>query len=204
MPKAILLSGGIDSIALSFWKRPEFAITIDYGQIPAQSEFQASESICEILGITHLSYQVDCSNLGSGDLSNTLALEIAPSTEWWPYRNQLLITLASMKVISMGIDELMVGSVSSDGFHKDGTHTFYNMINSLIEYQEGNLSITAPAISLTSVELVLKSGIPPEILLYAHSCHKNNIPCGRCRGCYKYIDVIKKLDDAGWKKPYAS
>jgi len=200
MAKAILLSGGIDSIALCYWKRPEIAVTIDYGQIPAKSEFQASESICKILGISHVTYRVDCSELGSGDLSNAKALNIAPSPEWWPYRNQLLVTLAAMKVVSMEVGELMIGSVISDGFHKDGTHEFYNLLNSLVNYQEGNIIISAPAISMTSVELVLNSSVPPEILLYAHSCHKNNIPCGRCRGCYKYIDVIKKLDDAGWGK----
>jgi 7-cyano-7-deazaguanine synthase len=200
MFKAILLSGGIDSIALSYWKKPEIAITINYGQIPAQSEFAASESVCKILDIRHIQIQVDCSELGSGDLSNSRALTIAPSTEWWPYRNQMLVTLASMKAVALGVDELMVGSVISDGFHKDGTNEFYNLINLLMIYQEGNLSVTAPATSMTSVELVLKSGIPPEILLYAHSCHRNNIPCGHCRGCYKYIEVIKKLHNVGWDK----
>lgn len=40
---AILLSGGMDSIALAYWKRPEIAITIDYGQKPAAAEVVASK-----------------------------------------------------------------------------------------------------------------------------------------------------------------
>jgi 7-cyano-7-deazaguanine synthase len=201
MNRAILLSGGIDSIALAYWKKPEFAITINYGQTPAHSELRASKTICDILNIKHIELDIDCSTLGSGDLINSSPLKIAPSTEWWPYRNQLLVTLAAMKAVSYGIKELMVGSVLSDGFHKDGTIGFYSLINMLMNYQEGNLKISAPAISLTSTELVLMSKVPSNLLFYAHSCHTNNVPCGHCRGCNKYIQVIQNLHDNNWEKP---
>lgn len=200
MSRAILLSGGIDSIALAYWKKPEFAITINYGQAPAQTELRVSKTICDLLNIKHLIVEIDCSTLGSGDLLNSIPLTIAPSTEWWPYRNQLLATLASMKAVSYGIKEVMLGSVLSDGFHKDGTESFYSLLNTLVNYQEGNMNISAPAISLSSTELVLSSQVPSDLLLYAHSCHTNNVPCGHCRGCYKYIEVIQNLHDANWEK----
>lgn len=200
MSKGLLLSGGIDSTALAYWLKPEFGITINYGQLPASSEIRASKTICDILGIRHIVLNIDCSSLGTGDLSSSPELSIAPSTEWWPYRNQLLITLAAMKAVSLNIDELFLGSVISDGFHKDGTKEFYNLIDRVMQFQEGDLSILTPAINLTSVELVLKSEIPENILLYAHSCHKNNVPCGHCRGCYKYINTLKILNDENWGK----
>ncbi|WP_217606894.1 7-cyano-7-deazaguanine synthase [Chitinophaga sp. GbtcB8] len=118
---------------------------------------------------------------------------MAPSTEWWPYRNQLLVTLASMKGVSMGLKSLMVGTVKSDGFHKDGTETFYKRINSLMNYQEGEIIIECPAIHLSTIELIQMSSVPDEILLWAHSCHTSNRPCGHCRGCYKYIKIIEAL-----------
>jgi 7-cyano-7-deazaguanine synthase len=201
MSKAILLSGGIDSIALTHWKRPEFAITINYGQVPALAEIRASKAVCEVLNIEHIILEIDCSKLGSGDLIKQKPLEIAPSVEWWPYRNQLLVTLACMRAISHGITELMVGSVQSDGFHKDGTGEFYKLLSDLMNYQEGNIIITAPAINMSSTQLVHQSGISPELLYYAHSCHTNNLPCGHCRGCYKYMNVIQTLKDEGWEKP---
>src|SRR5678809_1183936 len=129
MNKAILLSGGIDSTALAFWMRPEFAITINYGQSPAVAEIETSKIICEELSIKHIVLDIDCSNLGSGDLIKKDPIKIAPSTEWWPYRNQLLVTLACMKAIGLGVNELMIGSVLSDGFHKDGTEEFYSLLN---------------------------------------------------------------------------
>jgi 7-cyano-7-deazaguanine synthase len=200
MSKAILLSGGVDSTSLAFWKKPEYAITINYGQQPAEAEIRTSKIICEIIGIKHIVINIDCSSLGSGDLSNAPALSIAPSSEWWPYRNQLLLTFASMKAITLGVNELMAASVKSDGFHKDGTTDFYTRIHDLISCQEGQLNITAPAIHLMSHELVLESKVPSEILCYAHSCHTSNIPCGICGGCRKYIGVFKKLKDENWEE----
>src|SRR5882724_5052529 len=105
MSKAILLSGGIDSIALTYWKKQELAITINYGQTPAIAEIQASKAVCDTMGIEHLIIEADCRKLGSGDLVNQKPIDISPSVEWWPYRNQLLVTLASMKAISRGINE---------------------------------------------------------------------------------------------------
>lgn len=201
MSKAILLSGGIDSIALAFWMKPDIAFTIDYGQAPAQAEITSSKAVCESLCIKHEIISVDCSKLGSGDLLKKNPVSIAPSSEWWPYRNQLLITLASMKAISFDVKELMIGSILSDGFHKDGTSGFYSLINDLMQYQEGNITISAPAIEMSSWQLVIKSGIPSDLLFYAHSCHTGNLPCCNCRGCNKYIEVIQQLSNAGWEKP---
>lgn len=193
MNKAILLSGGMDSISLAYWKRPSIAITIDYGHAPAQTEIRSSKVVADFLGIQHHVIKVDCSGLGSGDLINETPLQISPSTEWWPYRNQLLVTLASMKAINLNVDELMVASVKTDNFHKDGTSDFYEKINAVVEYQEGSITITAPCIQYTTVELIKLADVPKDLLLWAHSCHKSNVACGNCRGCYKYAHVINEL-----------
>jgi 7-cyano-7-deazaguanine synthase len=193
MSKAILLSGGIDSIALAYWHRPDIAITLNYGQSPAVAEIRASSVVAKELGIAHYILEIDCSSLGSGDLINQQALQVSPSSEWWPYRNQMLITLACMKGISLGITELMTASVRSDGFHKDGTSEFYQLINNLMMYQEGAIKVYSPCIDMTSVELVRRSSIPDSLLHWAHSCHTSNTPCGHCRGCNKYRQVMHEL-----------
>lgn len=194
MSKSILLSGGIDSIALLYLFKPPIAVTIDYGQKPAMAEIRSSKKVCEVLNIRHEVITVDCSSLGSGDLLGSKAIAEAPSPEWWPFRNQLLVTLACMKGITMGVDEFIVGSVRTDGFHRDGTAEFYSKINSLVEYQEGRIKVTCPAINLSTVELVQKSRIPYEILLWAHSCHTSNDPCGYCRGCLKHLLIRQDLN----------
>lgn len=194
MSRAILLSGGMDSVALTFWQKPQIAFTIDYGQRPAKSEIKAATKVASLLSIQHEVIRVDCSHLGSGDLSENKGIENSPSTEWWPFRNQLLITLACMRGISLGIEELMIACVSTDSFHTDGTQEFYNKINNLVSFQEGSINITSPSISLTTVELIKTSKIPLDILLWAHSCHTSNIPCGRCRGCTKQLSTRQEIN----------
>jgi 7-cyano-7-deazaguanine synthase len=189
---ALLLSGGIDSISILYWKKPKFALTIDYGQNSANAEKKAAEYACKQLGIEHHILSIDCSILGSGDLSNNKFLNLAPNSDWWPFRNQLLITFAATYFIKYNVSKLYIGSVKSDEQFKDGTSKFTDLISKLISFQEGNIIIEAPAINMTTFELVKISKIPLSILLCAHSCHIGNIPCGKCRGCNKYIFTIDK------------
>lgn len=193
MKTMLLLSGGMDSAALLWWKRPEIALTIDYGQLAAEAEIISSAKLCEYLNIRHEILRIDCHTLGSGDMAGQEINEHAPASDWWPYRNQLLITFASMRAISLSVERIWIGTVKSDSTHKDGTDIFIDMINRLIEFQEGNIKVEAPSILYTTKELIEISGIPIEILSWSHSCHKANIGCGYCRGCNKYFQTFREL-----------
>jgi 7-cyano-7-deazaguanine synthase len=190
---ALLLSGGMDSIALAWWLRPAWAITIDYGQRPAAAEISAAGAVAGALGITHLIITVDCRELGSGDMAGSPPSAHAPASEWWPYRNQLIITLAAMKAIALGSSRLLVGTVASDEFHQDGTVEFFTRISALTAYQEGGLVVEAPAIKLSTIELIRQSAVPDSILAWAHSCHRADVACGECRGCNKYFQTRQEL-----------
>ncbi|OIX90383.1 7-cyano-7-deazaguanine synthase [Serratia fonticola] len=195
MKTALLLSGGMDSISLAWWKRPDIAITLDYGQRAAEAEINAATATCQALNITHHIVRVDCSSLGSGDIAGTKADSNAPSSDWWPYRNQMLISLAAMKAIALGVTHLWIGTVKSDGSHLDGTPEFVKKISDLMVFQEGRIVVEAPAIEFSTAELVRVSAVTSGGLAWAHSCHKANVPCGNCRGCNKYFQV---LDEVGY------
>jgi len=188
----ILLSGGVDSTALAYWKRPAVAFTVDYGQVCAAGEIRAAEQISKDLGLVHEVVRVDCSHLGSGDLAGTYPLPTATNTEWWPYRNQLLVTLVAMRAIAVGVGELLVGSVLGDQ-HIDGTAAFYGRLDELLAMQEGGLRVSAPAASICSLDLVRLSGIPRELLAWTHSCHTADFACGWCRGCSKHRATLSDL-----------
>lgn len=196
--QGILLSGGMDSIALAYWLRPQVSLTIDYGQKAAQAEIAAAAKVSALLSIQHQVIRVDCAHLGSGDLSGKAAAGLAPKSDWWPFRNQLLITVCGMAAVQLGLSKLLIGSVRSDGYHRDGTPDFFELINRVMGYQEGGVAVVAPAIHYSTAELILKSGIPLELLLWAHSCHKADIPCGDCRGCNKYFSVLNELYDGNY------
>ena len=193
MSVAVLLSGGIDSTALTFWRQVDVALTIDYGQRPAEGEIRAARQIARERGIPHEVLTVDCRGLGSGDLAGAEMASVAPMQEWWPFRNQLLVTVAAMRCIALGVGEIVCGSVASDGHHRDGTRAFYDHVDALTLMQEGGIRIAAPAIDMTSVELVRAAGVAPEILAWTHSCHTANFACGSCRGCYKHEGVLDEL-----------
>lgn len=193
MNTGLLLSGGMDSICIAYWKRPDVAFTIDYGQLSADGEIQAARTVCQTLSIEHEVISVDCSALGSGDLSGKPPDPLAPVTEWWPFRNQLLLTLAAMSAIPLGIKILLFGSVKTDAVHADGRENFFSCIDKVFSIQEGSLRVETPALHLTTAELAKLSAIPISILAWSHSCHIANFACGNCRGCYKYYSVMREL-----------
>lgn len=197
MKRLLLLSGGIDSTALAAWRVPEAAIVIDYGQLPAKGEIRSAKCVASVLSIPLNVVTVNCSAVGSGLLSGTEACNISPSKEWWPYRNQLLVTLAGAWAINNGFKELILASVKTDGFHVDGTREFYKNIDSLMHMQEGQVRVTVPAIDLSSIELIRKSEIGEEILSWTHSCHECEWACGVCPGCLKRQHTFSKLLKAG-------
>jgi len=193
---ALLLSGGMDSLSVAWWRRPALAITIDYGQLPAAAEIEAASAICEELQIEHSVVRVDCRSLGSGDMAGQEASAHAPESDWWPYRNQLLITLAGMRALARGADELLLGTVATDASHRDGSPGFVQSMNQIMREQEGGLVVEAPAIHLSTTELVRISGVPMSLLAWAHSCHRSDVPCGACRGCNKYFNSFRELKHA--------
>ncbi len=193
MTAALLLSGGMDSLSLAWWQRPALAVTIDYGQLPAAAEIAAASAICDALDIEHRIVRVDCRSLGSGDMAGERSSPHAPASDWWPYRNQLLVTLADMTAIEKGVKKLLLGTVASDGSHRDGTVDFVHSVNQLMRMQEGELGVEAPAINLSTCELIRVAQVPMELLAWAHSCHRSDVPCGVCRGCNKYFQTMREL-----------
>lgn len=196
----LLLSGGHDSIALAAWEQPAACLTIDYGQRPVEGEFRAAAAVTDALGLPWHCFAVDLTPVGSGLLHRAAAPSEAPppldapSPEWWPYRNQLLVSLAAAWALPRGFDQILVGAVSHDGErHLDGTAGFYTRLDDLVSYQEGDIRVIAPAIDMTTVDLIKASGVTDDVLGYAHSCHIAAYPCGTCPGCRKHEEVLNKV-----------
>ncbi len=190
MSSVLLLSGGLDSTSIAAWKRPDCCLGIDYGQRAAVAERRAAAAICEHLSLPFVHIAVDASVVGAG-LMNANSGPAVTTPEWWPYRNQLLITLAASWAVTRGYVEVLVGSVAGDGRrHADGRQEFYEAMTKLLRLQEGSLSVRAPAIGLSAPELIRISGVDDAVLGWTHSCHTSNIPCVRCPGCTKRAEVL--------------
>jgi 7-cyano-7-deazaguanine synthase len=192
--KALLLSGGLDSAALAFWLRPDVCVTINYGQKPAAGELAASKALCAELNLCHRVIAADLSGLGAGDMSGhpSRAGTGAIAPEFWPYRNQMLVTLAGMLLQPEGLSEIIVGTVVTDR-HADGRQPFLKTLHRLMRLQEGEVAVSAPASRMTTTALVQTSEFPRRLIGLTFSCHLHHYACGQCRGCEKHRKVIEKI-----------
>ncbi len=217
----VLLSGGVDSAALAAWRRPDVALFVDYGQRPRQAELRAAQAVARELDVRFDSVRVDLAALGSGllhddDLHHDPSHNPAqpgvagearrpadgagwPSPEWWPFRNQLLVSFAAAWAVKRvpgvvtGEHTVTVetGTVSTDGSrHVDGTSTFYRVLDDLLRLQEGSVRVLAPALEMSTTELIEISSVSEAVLGWTHSCHRGDIPCGECPGCYKRAQLL--------------
>jgi 7-cyano-7-deazaguanine synthase len=193
--KVLLFSGGLDSTALAHWLQPDRLLFVDYGQTSAQGELRAANKIAQELGIPFEARSADCSAFGAGDMVGGPSLSDTAS-EFWPYRNQLLITLAAMAFAESDPLSIIIGTVKSDEIHPDGRSTFLSAIQSVLAAQ-ANTTVEAPAKHLTPLELQLRARVPISILAWAFSCHRTSDACGQCRGCTKHFETLVQLADSG-------
>lgn len=227
----VLLSGGMDSAALAAWVRPSATLFIDYGQRPAEAERRAARAVARELSLPFNELRLDLSAIGSGLLleedpadnrphvqsastsaaAPSPAAAISPSPEWWPLRNQLLCTIAAAwalgtpAVNGSRIDTVLVASVASDGLrHVDGTAEFYRALDAVTAMQEGAVRVLAPAVDLQPEELGTRSGATESVLGWTHSCHRSNVPCAACPGCWKREQVLARMRMLGYGPSDAS
>jgi len=191
--RGVLLSGGVDSALVASMFRAEYAIHIDYGQSCRKAEAASARHIADKLAIPLDIISIDCRALGSGSLAGKPSLPQSVQPEWWPFRNQLLVTLAGMAALERGVASLMLGTVLTDRQFLDGTPEFIARLNELMCIQEGAISVLAPAMSLNLTELFTASKFPHEWLALTHSCHRSDVACGQCRGCHKRSQLFCEI-----------
>jgi 7-cyano-7-deazaguanine synthase len=189
---------------LAFALKPDICLTVDYGQCVAKAEIRASKNICGALQLNHETIKIDLRRFAFGSLAgrNQPLPNVAP--EWWPFRNQVLITVAAMLAIKRGIAEVVIGTIKSDRRHRDGTKAFIKSMTKLIGMQEGNIRLLAPALRMSSNELIRWSGAPLGLLGLTFSCHNSVYPCGECRGCAKNEDAISNAIIKQTRNPRSS
>lgn len=194
--RALLFTGGLDSTALAWMLRPEKLVFFDYGQRPAKGEERAARAVASAVGIALDVRRVDMSAFGHGTMSTSgmpLASASGTPDEFWPYRNQMLITLAAMTYAADPLAEILVGTVVGDDAHPDGRKEFVSAIDGLL-WQQSGVRVVAPAIEMTTLQLIRKSCVPKSVLGWTFSCHTGEWACGDCRGCNKHRQVIECLE----------
>jgi 7-cyano-7-deazaguanine synthase len=188
--KILLFSGGIDSTCLAWLERPDRLVFINYGQIPANGELRACKSIAEAIGLPLDVHETDLRTFGGGLMAGSAAQGAAP--EFWPFRNQMLISLAAMYYAPRGGSEILIGTVRSDRQHPDGRARFLRSMGSVLKSQ-APITLRAPAADEQTVALARRSEAPHSLLGWTFSCHTGEWACGQCGGCRKHAAVKAAL-----------
>ncbi len=194
MTELLLLSGGVDSAALAVLHRPNVALTVDYGQRPALGEISAARSICAELSLRHDVIRIPLEALGSGLMVGADPSSLSEHVEFWPFRNQLLLTIGAMHAIRHGLKRVLIGTVATDVRHRDGSADFLRRANDLIREQEGSIEVLAPGLQEDTATLVRRAQVPASVLGWTHSCHTGSLACGQCPGCIKHSNLMEELD----------
>lgn len=193
--RALLFSGGVESTCLAVMTKPDLAVTIDYGQVCAPGEIRAAEHIASLIGMSHRVIGISLGRLGSGEMTGVPSEDAAGRVpEHWPFRNQMLLTVAAMALADCDLRELIIGTVLTDRVHNDGTSEFLAAMESLLQTQLSDFKLSAPASTITTDDLVRSSGVSRDLLGWTFSCHRAEVACGACRGCNKSLDLFARLE----------
>ncbi len=186
--RVLLFSGGIDSTVLAWWRKPDRLLFVDYGQVSARGEERAVVPIARDLGLPLDIRRVDLTPFGHGIMAGGKALN-PNAPEFWPYRNQMLVTMAAMAYADQAPLSIDIGTVLGDDVHPDGSLGFRTAMNAVLASQ-GAVTLQAPGAEATTEDLIARSGAPLSILGWTFSCHTGTWACGHCRGCTKHRQVM--------------
>lgn len=206
----LIVSGGIDSTTLLYEALTQTAkeniatITLLYGQKHAR-ETIAATTICDHIGVKNQVVDVsEVSRLFPSALTSA-ALSI-PSGHYQaatmkqtvvPNRNAFLLSIGYGYAVSNGSDYLLYGAHAGDHFiYPDCRPAFVQALNKAFRLGNkgfGNVSLTAPFITLTKSEIVAKGlrfFVPYE---KTWSCYMGlNRPCLQCGTCTERTEAFMR------------
>jgi len=113
MTAVMLLSGGLDSAAIAAIQQPPSGLFIDYGQSSAAAERASARYVSRVLAIDLAEIAVDLSPVGSGLLVGERGSGQS-RPEFFPFRNQLLVSLAAAHCVQVGLSRIMLGITALD------------------------------------------------------------------------------------------
>ncbi len=194
----LLCSGGLDSTAVAHMIRPSVALFVDHGQNALNAERRASQSAAHDVGASFDEQRVHLRAVQLGETAGGTALADSPTPEWFPFRNQLLITVAAIVAASAGAQRIAIGITADDRIrHLDGSAEFVENIGRLVKRQERGIEVVAPAIDLEATELIERSGIDERSARMSFSCHRADLACGRCSSCVKRAAALDAVYQRG-------
>jgi len=173
------------------------ALSFIYGQRHAKELDAAKEIVKALPGVTHkvidVSFFKDIANksaLTNSDIAVAKAKDVMgdPQTvNYVPFRNMMLLSIASAAAESVGADTVMYGAAQADSVagYWDGSEEFLTAVNSVnILNRRSKIKIEAPLIEMSKSEIITwgkKLKVPFD---KTWTCYEGKeVSCGTCTAC---------------------
>ncbi|MBS3105108.1 7-cyano-7-deazaguanine synthase [Candidatus Woesearchaeota archaeon] len=220
---AVLISGGTDSIGVAYIERglgkAISPVQILYGQAARHQESWCVERIAEDLGLgLDMLCRVDMPVLkrfgASGLLRDDVKItEKNKKIEYVPFRNTVFISLGMIHAELTGTPYIAIGANHDDTLAPDGTPSYVEAINAVIESAGWPIRIIAPLLGFGGKPEIIRTGKELGVnFSHTWSCHSYIPPeevgskaraCGTCGNCSTRYSAFLKLgfeDPIGYKK----
>lgn len=174
----MLLSGGIRSTCLAWMYRPDFAISIDYGQPAFAAEIRSASAVCAELDIAMRVMSMREPSRTDEAMGASIVSPFFSDDEPWNANGDLLIAASVAEAFRLGASRLLIASRER-----------HNLALIGIVETNGNArqACTAdpvfPAVSHSTDALAKAGRVPGRLLLLTHNCIRSNAPCHECSGC---------------------
>ena len=186
----LLLSGGMDSVALFYWLKSDNAemecLYFDYGQNHCQRERGFAEKHCLDAGV-----RFHVKTLPS--LEGSLLTADSVGTWVVPSRNSIFLSHAANFAESHGFAYIAYAcnSDDSDGF-PDCRPEWVGAFNQQLAFAEMKCRVVTPFIQHTKLGIVWESRRIQAPIERSWSCYRHGIePCGECPACEKRTEAFK-------------
>lgn len=185
-PVVLLLSGGLDSVALAYDLKSQgciiHAILFDYGQVHRKELTCALAHVAK-LNIKHTYIQLHRINglFAHSSLTDGKGGVVVPN------RNSVFCHIAASIAVSAGAESVAIGCNKDDQREfPDCRWDWVEAMNATLKASEIPVEIVAPYIGLTKYQIVRRAkelGVDLKTVWWCYSDGQK--PCGKCLACKK-------------------
>lgn len=202
-----LMSGGLDSaVTAAFAQRDGFKtefLFVDYGQKTSTREARSARSLAfhygaEALRVVKLPWLKDFGQSHSGLFDRNVELTPTNSQfEYVPFRNTILLSVATALAEVSGADRVYIGSTGSDRICPDNSPEYleaFQQVMGLGTMIKRDIQLTAP-LSAMDKKQVVETGLDLNVPFEkSWSCHNaTRVACGNCSNCVGRVAAFQSL-----------
>ncbi len=211
----VLLSGGMDSVAVMHWAKPRYealvAFLFDYGQQNRDQELTAAGKLARELGVPTMSFALaDALPRGRGILKSIgdhdgLIEGLSPA--FVPGRNLLFITSAAAHGsvhFQNGNFDVVIGANGQDAKRfPDCSHGALVKLSQALRHGVAmEVNVVAPFVDRTKEQILRGLGEAAlDAVSRSWSCYRNAGPCGTCSACVLRTEAFEAAELVDFCEP---